>query len=570
MKNKEISALFEKMADLMEFKGENPFKVSSYRKAARIIGDLTRDIEEIFQNGELKTIPGVGEGIAKKISEYLETGTVAAYDELHEGISDELMGIMNIPGMGPKTLSLIHKEVGIKDMADLRGALENGRLIGLPGMGEKKLENIKRGIELLARSRGRMNLGLAFPLASSIVESMNRTTGLAKIEVAGSLRRMKEDIGDIDILATGSEGKKVIAAFTGLPEVREVLASGDTKGSIVVEGGTQIDLRVVEEESYGAALQYFTGSKPHNIHLRSIARSKDIKINEYGIFRNDKRIGGREEFEVYTLLGMVWIPPELREDRGEIEAAQRGELPNLLEKSDVKGDLHVHSNWSDGSCDLDEIARWGKSMGYHYIAICDHTKSLKIARGLTEDRLLQQIDEIDHINERLDGFRLLKGTEVDILSDGTLDLSDEVLNRLDIVVAAIHTGFKQPREKITRRILLAMQNPHVNIIAHPTGRLIGSREPYDVDLDRVMEMAAQTHTGLEINAYHERLDLNDINCMRAKANGVKVCIGTDAHHPEQMWMMSLGVAVARRGWLEKDDVLNCLATHELIQWCLKA
>lgn len=570
MKNKEISALFEKIADLMEFKGENPFKINAYRKAARIIGDLTRGIEEIFQNGELKTIPGVGEGIAKKISEYLETGTVAAYDELHEGISDELMGIMNIPGMGPKTLSLIHKEVGIKDMADLRGALENGRLIGLPGMGEKKVENIKRGIELLARSRGRMNLGLAFPLASSIVESMKRTTGLAKIEVAGSLRRMKEDIGDIDILATGSGGKMVIAAFTGLPEVREVLASGDTKGSIVVEGGTQIDLRVVEEESYGAALQYFTGSKPHNIHLRSIARSKDIKINEYGIFRNDKRIGGREEFEVYALLDMIWIPPELREDRGEIEAAQRGELPNLLEKSDIKGDLHVHSNWSDGSCDLDEIARWGKSMGYHYIAICDHTKSLKIARGLAEDRLLRQMEEIDRINERLDGFRLLKGTEVDILSDGTLDLSDEVLNRLDIVIAAIHTGFKQPREKITKRILLAMQNPHVNIIAHPTGRLIGSREPYDVDLDSVIEMAAQTHTGLEINAYHERLDLNDINCMRAKANGVKISIGTDAHHPEQMWMMSLGVAVARRGWLEKDDVLNCLPTHGLIKWCGKA
>lgn len=570
MKNKEISALFEKMADLLEFKGENPFKVSAYRKAARIIGDLTRGIEEIFQSGELKTIPGVGEGIAKKISEYLETGTMAAYDELHEGISDELMGIMNIPGMGPKTLSLIHKEVGVKNMVDLKGALENGRLIGLPGMGEKKIENIKRGIELLARSRGRMNLGLAFPLASSIVESMKRTTGLAKIEVAGSLRRMKEDIGDIDILATGSEGKKVITAFTGLPEVREVLASGDTKGSIVVEGGTQIDLRVVEEESYGAALQYFTGSKPHNIRLRSIARSKDIKINEYGIFRNDKRIGGREEFEVYNLMDMIWIPPELREDRGEIEAAQRGELPNLLEKSDVKGDLHVHSNWSDGSCDLDEIARWGKSMGYHYIAICDHTKSLKIARGLAEDRLLQQMDEIDRINERLDGFRLLKGTEVDILSDGTLDLSDEVLNRLDIVIAAIHTGFKQPREKITKRILLAMQNPYVNIIAHPTGRLIGSREPYDVDLDHVMEMAAQTHTGLEINAYHERLDLNDINCMRAKANGVKICIGTDAHHPEQMWMMSLGVAVARRGWLEKDDVLNCLPIHGLIQWCGKA
>ncbi len=570
MKNKEISALFEKMADLMEFKGENPFKVSAYRKAARVIGDLTRDVGEISRTGELMAIPGVGEGIAKKISEYLETGRVAAYDEIHEGISDELMAIMNIPGMGPKTLSLIHREVGIKDMADLRGALDDGRLVGLPGMGEKKVENIRRGIELLARSRGRMNLGLAFPLANSIVESMKRRTGIEKIEVAGSLRRMREDIGDIDILATGPEGREIIVAFTGLPEVKEVLASGETKASIVVEGETQIDLRVVEEESYGAALQYFTGSKPHNIHLRSIARSKDIKINEYGMFKGDKRIGGREEFEVYNGLGMMWMSPELREDRGEIEAAQRGELPNLLEKSDIKGDLHVHSNWSDGSWNLDEIARWGKSMGYQYIAICDHSKSLKIARGLAEDRLLRQVDQIDRINERLDGFRLLKGTEVDILSDGTLDLSDEVLSRLDIVIAAIHTGFKQPREKITRRILLAMQNPHVNIIAHPTGRLIGSREPYDVDLDRVMEMAAQTHTGLEINAYHERLDLNDIHCMMAKGKGVKISIGTDAHHQDQMWMMDLGVAVARRGWLEKDDVLNCLPTKQLIQWCGKA
>ncbi len=566
MKNKEISAIFEKMADLMEFKGENPFKVSAYRRAARIIGDLTRDIEEISRSGDLRTIPGVGAGIAQKISEYLGTGRMAAYDELHDGISDEILALMNIHGMGPKTLSLIHKEVGIRNMADLRQALDDRSLIGLPGMGEKKVENIRRGIELLAQSRGRMGVGLAFPLATRVVESMKRATGLTKIEVAGSLRRMKEDIGDIDILATGSEGKKIIKVFTGLPEVREVLASGDTKGSIIVEGGTQIDLRVMEEHCYGAALQYFTGSKPHNIHLRSIARARDIKINEYGIFRGDRRIGGREESEVYTTLGLIWIPPELREDRGEIEDAQRGNLPTLLEKSDIKGDLHVHSNWSDGSADLDEIARWGKSMGYQYVAICDHSKSLKIARGLTEDRLLRQMEEIDRFNEHPDGLRLLKGTEVDILPEGNLDLSNEVLRRLDIVIAAIHTGFKQPQEKITKRILLAMQNPHVDIIAHPTGRLLGSRQPYEVDLDRVMEMAVQTHTALEINAYHERLDLTDIQCMRAKMEGVKICIGTDAHHPEHMWMMDLGVAVARRGWLEKGDVLNSLPAQQIIQW----
>lgn len=398
MKNKEISALFEKMADLMEFKGKNPFKVSAYRKAARIIGDLTRDIEEISHDGELKAIPGVGEGIAQKISEYLETGKVGAYEELHEGVSDELMALMSIPGMGPKTLSLIHGEVGIKDMADLSRALDDGSLIGLPAMGEKKVENIRRGVKLLAQSRGRINVGLVFPLATRMVESMKRATGLTKIEVAGSLRRMREDIGDIDILATGSEGRKIVAAFTGLPEVREVLASGESKGSVVVEGGTQVDLRVVKEECYGAALQYFTGSKPHNIRLRSIARAKDIKINEYGVFRGERRIGGREEAEVYAALGLTWIPPELREDRGEIEAAQRRELPNLVERSDVNGDLHVHSNWSDGSSDLDEIARWGRSMGYQYVAICDHSKSPKIARGLAEDALWRQMDEIDRIN----------------------------------------------------------------------------------------------------------------------------------------------------------------------------
>jgi DNA polymerase (family 10) len=567
MKNKELADLFNKMADILEFKNENPFKISAYRKASRVLGDLTQDIQEIAESGELKKVPGIGEGMAQKIEEYLKTGKISKYEEAKKGISDELIAMMEIPGMGPKTLAMIHKERGIGNLSELEKAIEEGSLIDLPGMGEKKAENIKRGIELLKASKGRMNLGIAFPLAKRIVETLREKTGSKKIEWAGSLRRMRENIGDIDILATGPNREKIIHAFTHLPDVKEVLASGETKASIIVEGGVQIDLRVVEEDSYGAALQYFTGSKGHNIHLRGIAKAKGIKINEYGVFRGKKKIGGKEEQEVYKALGMDWIEPELREDRGEIEAAQKKRLPKLVEEPEIRGDLHIHSKASDGTASIEEIAKAAQKRGYQYLAICDHSKSLKIAHGLDETRLLKQIEEIERINEKLKGFQILKGTEVDILTDGKIDLPDKVLEKLDYVVAAVHSGFKQEKEKMTKRIVRALENPFVHCIAHPSGRLLGARAPYEVDLDEVMEAAKKHGKALEINATLERLDLDDIHCKKAKEMGIKLAIGTDSHHLDQLWMITLGVGVARRGWLESQDLLNTLSLKEILKWC---
>ena len=569
MKNKELADLFEKMADILEFKDENPFKISAYRKASRILGDLTQDIEEVAGIGELKNIPGIGEGMAQKIEEYLKTGKVSKFEEVRKGVSDELIAMMDIPGIGPKTLALFHKERGIESLSQLEKAVEDGSLISLPGMGEKKVENIKRGIQLLKQSKGRMNLGIAFPVAKRIVEILREKTGSEKIEWAGSLRRMRENIGDIDILATGADHDKIVQAFTHLPEVKEVLVSGETKASVIVEGGLQIDLRVVEEDSYGAALQYFTGSKGHNIHLRGIARARGIKINEYGVFKGEKKIGGKEEKDVYKALGMVWIEPELREDRGEIEAAQEKNLPRLIEGSEIKGDFHVHSNWSDGSSSIEEVARAAQEKGYQYIVICDHSKSLKIAHGLDETRLMKQMEEIDRLNEKMKGFQILKGTEVDILSDGKLDLSEKALEKLDFVVASVHSAFKQGKERMTRRIVRALENPCLHVLGHPSGRLLGARDPYEVEMGEVMEAAQKYGKALEVNAYSERLDLDDIHCRKAKEMGIRVAIGTDSHHLDQMWMMSLGVAVARRGWLETKDVLNFLSLKELLRWCHK-
>jgi len=567
VKNKELADLFDKMADILEFKNENPFKISAYRKASRVLGDLTQDIQEIAEIGELKKVPGIGEGMAQKIEEYLKTGKISKYEEVKKGVSDELIGMMEIPGMGPKTLAMIHQERKINNLSGLEKAIENGSLIDLPGMGEKKAENIKRGIELLKASKGRMNLGVAFPLAKRIVETLREKTGSKKIEWAGSLRRMRENIGDIDILATGPNREKIVYAFTHLPEVKELLASGETKASVIVEGGVQIDIRVVEEDSYGAALQYFTGSKGHNIHLRGIAKAKGIKINEYGVFKGEKKIGGKEEQDVYKALGMDWIEPELREDRGEIEAAQKKHLPKLVEEPEIRGDLHIHSKASDGTASIEEIAKAAQKRGYQYVAICDHSKSLKIARGLDESRLLKQTEEIDRINEKLKGFQILKGTEVDILTDGRLDLPDKVLEKLDFVVAAIHSGFKQEKERMTKRITKALENPFVHCLAHPSGRLLGARAPYEVDIDEVMEAAKKYGKALEINATLERLDLDDIYSRKAKEMGIKLAIGTDAHHLDQLWMISLGIGVARRGWLESPNLLNTFSLKEILKWC---
>jgi DNA polymerase (family 10) len=404
-------------------------------------------------------------------------------------------------------------------------------------------------------------LGIALPIVEEIISHLRGLKEVFRISACGSLRRMKETIGDIDILVSSKEGKKVITAFTSLPVVKEVLLCGETKGSIITHDGVQVDLRVVDEGSFGSALQYFTGSKAHNIKLRDIAKRKGMKISEYGVFIGDKKIGGSKEEEIYEAIGLSWIPPELREDWGEVEMARGGRLPRIIEREDVVGDLHVHSDHSDGASSILELALKAKELGYRYIVICDHSRSARYANGLSVERLLAQMEEISRLNSRIDGVRILTGTEVDILKDGSLDYPDEILKRCDIVIGAIHQGFKL---NVTQRICKAMENPHLDIVAHPTGRLISQREGYEVDVEVVMKEAARTNTALEINAYYDRLDLSDVNTKRAKELGVKFSIGTDAHSAQQLEMMQFGLGVARRGWCTKDDILNALPPEELL------
>ncbi|HHT9111658.1 MAG TPA: DNA polymerase/3'-5' exonuclease PolX, partial [Candidatus Brocadiaceae bacterium] len=481
VKNHEIAALFERIANVLELKGENTFRINSYRKAARVIGDLSEDVDALAKAGKLIDIPGIGTGMAEKIVEYLNTGKMSKYEEVMKGISEETVMLMQIPGLGPKTVAMLNRELGIVSLGDLEKAIQQGSLTGLFGIGDKKIENIVKGIELFKSSQQRISIGMAFPVVKRIVEELSCNRQIVNIQAAGSLRRMKETVGDIDILATGSDGASIVKSFVAMKGVTQVLAAGDTKGSVRVDEGVQVDLRVVQENEYGAALQYFTGSKEHNVHLREIAKKKGYKISEYGIFKGDKKIGGQLEEDIYKIVGMDWIPPELRENRGEIEAAQAGKLPKLVEISDVKGDLHNHSNWSDGTPTFEEMAEHAMKMGYRYLVVSDHSKSLHIANGLKDDELSEEIEEIDKLNKKFKGFTLLKATEMDIKADGSLDFPDKILEKLDIVIASIHSGFKQGREKITERMVAAIRNPYVNIIAHPTGRLISKREGYEVD-----------------------------------------------------------------------------------------
>ncbi len=569
MKNHEIATLFERIADVLELKGENTFRINSYRKAARVIGDLTEDIEELARTGKLQDIPGIGEGMSERIVEYINTGRMSKYEEVMKDVSEETVTLMRIPGLGPKTVAMLNRELGITGLNDLEKALQEGKLKGLFGIGDKKIENILKGIELFKTSQQRISIGIAYPLVKGIIEKLRHNPQIKDIQAAGSLRRMKETVGDIDILATGAGGKEIIKSFVNMQGVTRVLAAGDTKGSIRVEEGVQVDLRVVHEDEFGAALQYFTGSKEHNVHLREIAKKKGLKISEYGIFRGEKKIGGHLEEEIYKILGMEWIPPELRENRGEIEASQSGILPDLIKLSDIKGDLHNHSNWSDGTCPFEEMAQRAMKMGYQYLVVSDHSKSLHVANGLKDEELLEEIEEIDRLNKKFKGFTLLKATEVDIKADGSIDFPDELLEKLDIVVASVHSGFKQGKQKITDRIIAAIRNPYVNIIAHPTGRLISKREGYEVNLDKVIEACAETGTALEINCHYDRLDLNDIYSKRAKDAGAMIAISTDSHHVDQMWMIELGVGIARRGWLEARDVINTLPLDKLKAFCKK-
>jgi DNA polymerase (family 10) len=573
MKNAVLSELFNQMADIMEILGDDRFRISTYRKVARIIGDTPADIEVLLATGELAKIPGIGKSSIAKIEQFIKTGTITAHRQLLKKIPPKLLELLAIPGIGPKGVKAVYEELKVKSIADLKRAIKAGSFAKLPGFGDKKAAVIARGIAFLEKSSGRIRLNQAMEAAYLVTDFLRELSGTARIQTAGSLRRRAETIGDVDILVAAGKTKKsserIIERFTGAGFVREVLAAGPTKGSAIIQTETSpvhVDVRAVPGESFGAAAQYFTGSKQHNVRLREIAVKAKLKLNEYGLFKGDRMIAGPVEEEIYQKLGLDYIEPLLREDRGEVEAAKSHCLPELIGPGDIKGDFHVHTKASDGNCEISELAQAAKDAGYKYICITDHSRSSAIANGLSPERLAQQIKQIRKLNEKLKGVTLLAGSEVDILANGSLDFDDKLLAELDFVIAAIHSGLASSREKVTTRTLKAMDNPYVNCIAHPTGRLIGQREPMDIDIAAVVKHAAQTHTAFEVNANPWRLDLKDTHCRMAIEAGVKLAIGTDAHSIAGFTLMGFGVATAARGWATKADILNTLSAAKIRSW----
>jgi DNA polymerase (family 10) len=568
MQNKHIADIFDNISDILEFKQDNPFKIRAYRKASQVLSSMSEDISTYAEKDTLTSLDGIGKELSEKIKEIIKTGHLETYERLRKEVPEGILDIMSISGIGPRTAKLFYDKLKIDSVEKLKQKAQKGELSRLPSIKEKTEQNILKAINFIEGSSERMLLGEALPIADEIVERLKGFKQVEKISLAGSLRRMKETIGDIDILVSSKKPACVMDHFIKTGGTKKVMAHGDTKSSIMTEEGIQVDLRVVEPGSYGAALVYFTGSKAHNINIRRLAVKKKLKINEYGVFyvKNNRKKAGSREKDVYRSIGLDMIPPELREDTGEVNAARSHKLPSLIEFKDIKGDLHVHSNLSDGDYTIEELADIYKDRGYSYIASTDHSQSLKVAGGLSEKQLLSKTEDIRKLNKRFKGFRILAAAEVDIKSDGKLDYPDELLKELDIVIAAIHSGFKQQRKQITERILKAMDNRHVNILAHPTGRLIGRREAYDVDLEKVITHAKDTNVAIEINSYPERLDLDDIHTKRAVETGAKLVVSTDFHSKEQMDFMRLGVAVARRGWAQKKDVLNTLTAEKLLKY----
>ncbi|MCD6223469.1 MAG: DNA polymerase/3'-5' exonuclease PolX [Deltaproteobacteria bacterium] len=566
--NVEISNIFERIANILEFKGENIFRVVAYRKAARSIRELTSPLSKIEK---LTEISGVGKDLASYIKEYIKKGEISLYESLRKEVSEKLIELSNIQGLGPKTLRKLYDVYHIEDLKDLKELIKDKEELSSVGLRKKSLENLRRGVELYEEGLKRFLLGVALPIAEDLCKRIKKLSGVSQVELAGSSRRKKETVGDLDILCVAENGTKVIDTFTRFNEVKIILAKGSTKGSVVLENNLQVDLRVVEKESYGAALQYFTGSKAHNVHLRKIAKQREIKINEYGVFKGERRIGGKDEKDIYRALDMVWVPPVLREDRGEIEKATEKKLPKLISLSDIKGDLHVHSEWSDGVLSIEKVVKEAIDRKYEYVAITDHSPSSRIANGLSVERLYDKLEEIDKLRQQFKGkITILSGSEVDIKNDGSLDYSDDVLNDLDVVLAAIHTGFKQDESIITGRIVDALSNRYVHILAHPTGRMIGIREPYKVNMEKIFETAKKYNKILEINAQIMRLDLNDIYTREAVKEGIKLSIATDTHHVENFDYMKFGVYTAQRGWVEKKDVINTYPLPKLKMFLKKA
>lgn len=565
MKNLQLAVVLTEIGDMLELLGENPFRIRAYRRASRSIELLPESIETIWREGRLDEVEGVGKGIAAGIEQWLKTGTIDYYEELQTQVPRGLLEVTRVPGVGPKRARLLHDELGIGSLEELEQACVEGRVRTVKGLGAKTEENILKGIERLRRHSERLPLGVALPIARSLVDELQKVPVVQRVAYTGSARRGRETVGDIDIIASSEHAAAVIEAFVGIAGVQDVLAKGQEKASVILAQGMQVDLLVVQDHQFASALHHFTGSKEHNITMRELARSRGLRISEHGILdeATDTMLPIETEADVFAALDLPFIPPELREDGSEMSVARNGALPRLIEVGNIRGDLHVHSTWSDGHHSILEMAEAARAKGYEYIAITDHSQSLGVAGGLTPEQLLLQIEEIRALNERWDDFCILAGTEVDILPDGTLDFDDDLLRQLDIVIASVHSAMNQDEATMTERIVAAMRNPYVDVIGHPTGRLLGRRDPYPVNIERIIQVAAETGTCLEINASPERLDLKDVHARSAKDAGVLLTVNTDAHRIEGLQQMSYGITVARRAWLEAGHVLNSLPLDEL-------
>jgi len=566
MRNIELAQIFREIALFLEMQGVQ-YKPRAYEKVAYALEALEEPVTEIYKRGgakALRQIPGVGEAIAEKIEECIRTGKLKYHEELKREMPVDVASLNSIEGVGPKSVQVLYDKLGVKNVADLEQAAAAGKLRALPHFGEKMEQKILKGIEFLKQRSGRFPLGSVFPLITEIEQRLRELPEVNEVVVAGSARRRKETIGDADILAISKKPEKVMEFFVSMPEVMHIHGQGETKTMVKLKNGMDVDLRVVGKESFGAALNYFTGSKDHNVALRRIAQEMGLKLNEYGLFRGNKRIAGRTEEEIYKALGLTFIPPEMRENQGEIEAAKKGELPDLVGYRDIRGDLQTQTTWTDGVNSIEEMAAEAKRLGLEYIAITDHTKGLAMTGGSDEKKLLQQGVAIDNINQSSAGIRVLKGAEVNINKDGTLDIEDEVLAQLDVVGIAVHSHFNLGRQEMTARIVRAMRNPNADILFHPTGRVIQKREPYDVDMAEIIRAAKETGTVLEIDAYPERLDLKDEHIRKAVEAGVKLAIDSDAHSVNHIRFLEFGVAQARRGWAEKKDILNTRPLKEFL------
>jgi len=569
VENKSIADIFTEIADILDIQGENPFRIRSYRNAARTIGDLTENLENLVKaGGNPEEIPGIGKSMHEKIVEIVKTGKCQSLEELKKKTPPGLTELLRLDGLGPKKVKLLYDELGVDSVDRLEKAAQAGRLRNLAGMGEKTEEKILKSVEQFRAGIGRFKLSIGFTYAGALERYLGDVPGVKRLDPAGSFRRRSETIGDLDILAICAQSSKVMDRFTAYGEVKDVIAKGETKSSIRLRNGLQVDLRVLDDESYGAALHYFTGSKAHNVAIRERAKEMGLKVSEYGVFRarDEKRLTGASEEEVFRAVGLPFIPPELREDRGEIAAAEEGKLPRLIDLADIRGDLQMHTVATDGKNSILEMAKKAKDLGYSYVAITDHSQAVRVAGGLNEKALARHLKEIDKANGEISGIRILKGVEVDILGDGTLDLKDQILKECDVVLGSVHSRFNLEEAEMTKRIIRAIKNPCVHILAHPTGRLILEREPYRVNLKEVMQAAVDHGVVLEINAYPDRLDLRDADARMARDMGARLAISTDAHSALQLEMMKFGVFTARRGWIEAKDVINTYPLDQMLKF----